>query len=185
MVRPENRPPSVRSAAAIARSLEDRRSPRTGDSVADAIQDAWDAVYDDSVLRHAYADYLRDYEFVILHARNPDGRRRPKHSRFLLKHCVEVDVRSALTPRTWIASLDDVNLDIEQWSADQRAGGHVWAVKHQELHPGASVVAGSARAQHYSATIGVPFYEVLVVTNAQRIALVFAELVVTPLDRWP
>jgi hypothetical protein len=143
----------------------------------DELQAAWNAMYDGEILRHGYTDYQRDYDFIMW---SPYETAPFVWSRYRLTHCVEVDVRPALSDETWRLSVDDLNLDLQRWSTDDRARGHVWVPSHAIER--AEVLGQSERAQRRAAAIGVPCHEMKIKTNVQQISLAFSDLVVSQVD---
>jgi hypothetical protein len=134
---------------------------------AEAVQAVLDSVFDEAVVRHGFAPYLRDYLLDVELA----GERR----RLVFVHCVEAHVTTALPPEVWRESLDDRLLDPEPADAD----GYVWGVRWQDAYPGGRVVPGSERARHWSEALGLPFTEAVLELNAQVLTLVFAGVRVT------
>ena len=130
---------------------------------ADAVQAVLDGVFDEAVVRHGFAAYLRDY---VLDVEVAGGARR----RLVFVHCVEAHVTTALPPEVWRRSLDDRLLDPEPGPAD----AYVWGVCWQDAYPGGRVVCDSERARHWSEAVGIPFTEAVLELNAQVLTLVFA-----------
>lgn len=132
-----------------------------------AIEAALAEMFDEALERHGFADHLRDYEAFVS---GPGPARR-----YVFRYCVEAHVESALPGQIWRVSLDDTLLD-----PAAEADGYVWGVRWQNLYPGATLVADSARARHWADLVGIPFHEVRIESNVQTITLVFSDLVVTP-----
>ncbi|SRR5216683_3527426 len=82
------------------------------------IQAAFDDVFDQAIIFHSYADYMRDYEVFIYATADPRTGIRPEHLRYRFKHCVRATVTSALSPDVWKRSLD------ERLATTSRAG--IW-----------------------------------------------------------
>ncbi len=142
------------------------------------IQTALDNVFDQALLYHGYTDYMRDYELVVHAVSDQRTGIPPAYLRYLFRNCVEADIRSALSARTWRASLDDRLIDHQM----RREQGFVWGVRWQELYPGGKVIEGSERAREYAKTIGIDFHEIRIKANAHVITLVVANLEVSQLD---
>jgi hypothetical protein len=54
--------------------------------------------------------------------------------------------------------------------------GYVWGVHAQCLHPGATVIDNSARAEFWANALDVAFHEIVVEANAHAITLVFSNV---------
>ena len=138
-----------------------------------AIEAALAETFDEVLERHGFADHFRDYEVVVSF---PSVARPGEPRRYVFRHCVEAHVETALRGETWRRSLDDRLL-----AADAEPDGtmRAWS-RWQDLYPGATLVADSARARHWADLVGIPFHEVRIESNVQTITLVFSDLVVTP-----
>src|SRR5689334_5876588 len=101
------------------------------------IQAAFDEVFDQAIVFHGFADYMRDYDVFVYTTADPRTGIVPKHLRYRFKHCVRVSSTSALSPEVWMASLDDRLIDYEQ---GRDLDGYVWGVKWQALFPGMRLV---------------------------------------------
>lgn len=97
-------------------------------------------------------------------------------SRCLFRHCVEVHVRSALSPEIWRDSLDDRLTD---HATGVDLDGFVWGVNWQNLYPRATLVPDSDRARHWSQAVGIDFHEVRIEADAHDLTLVFSDLRIT------
>jgi hypothetical protein len=64
------------------------------------IQAAFDDVFDQAIVFHGFADYMRDYEVFIYATADPRTGIRPEHLRYRFTHCVRATVTSALPPRS-------------------------------------------------------------------------------------
>lgn len=78
------------------------------------IQAAFDDVFDQVVVFHGFADYVRDYEVFIYTAADLRTGIRPEQLRYRFTHCVRATVTSALSTETWKRSLDERLIDYEQ-----------------------------------------------------------------------
>jgi hypothetical protein len=143
------------------------------------IQAAFDDVFDQAVLFHGFADYMRDYDVFILATADPRTGVAPRQLRYRFVHCVRAVVTSALSPQTWKRSLDERLADYEQ---GRDLDGYVWGVRWQGLYPGIRLVADSAEAQRWSRELGLPFREAAIETNGHNISLVFSDLIVQTVD---
>jgi hypothetical protein len=143
------------------------------------IQAAFDDVFDQAIVFHGFADYMRDYEVFIYATADPRTGIRPKHLLYRFTHCVRATVTSALRPEIWRRSLDERLVDYEQ---DCDLDAYVWGAKWQALYPGMKLVPDSAEAQYWSAELGLPFHEVIIDTNGHNLSLVFSDLTVQIVD---
>lgn len=139
------------------------------------IQAAFDDVFDQAVVFHGFADYMRDYEVFIYAAADPRTGIRPEHLRYRFTHCVRASVTSAVSPAIWKRSLDERLVDYEQ---GRDLDGYVWGVRWQALYPGMKLMPESADARHWARELGLPFHEATIETNGHIISLVFSDLAV-------
>lgn len=139
------------------------------------IQAAFDDVFDQAIVFHGFADYMRDYEVFIYATADPRTGIRPQYLRYRFTHCVRAVVTTALSPKVWNRSLDERLVDYDR---GRHLDGYVWGVKWQELYPGMRLVPDSAEARRWSRETGVPFYEAAIEANAQNLSLVFSDLTV-------
>ncbi len=140
------------------------------------IQLALDDVYDQAVVFHAYADYMRDYEVFTFATADPVTGIPPSYDRYLFRLAVEVDTVTSVPPEIWAASLDD---RLTEYDQGKDLDGYVWGVKWHLLYPGGKVVQESTRAAVWSERLGLPFHEVQINTNAHDITIVFSDLEVS------
>jgi hypothetical protein len=143
------------------------------------IQEAFDWVFDQAIVFHAYTDYMRDYEIITYAAAAVSTGIAPQYDRYVFRNCVEADVSTTVTPNVWTRSLDDRLID-HQTGKD--LDGYVWGVKWHCLYPGGKIVANSERAQRWSELFGIGFHEARIETNAHEISLVFSDLEVTKVE---
>jgi len=140
------------------------------------IQAAFDDVFDQAVVFHGFADYMRDYDVIIDATAAPPAGTEPQHLRYRFTHCVRAAVTTALSPQVWKRSLDERLIDPQQGSD---LDGFVWGVRWQALYPGMKLAADSADAARWSRELGMTFHEANIQTNVQNISLVFYDLTVT------
>ncbi|WP_227489463.1 YxiG-like protein [Nocardioides kribbensis] len=141
----------------------------------DEMKQAMDDVFDQAVVFHGFADYMRDYDVVMWATADPRSDIAPERLVYTFKHCVRATVTSAVPPEVWARSLDDRLMDYE---TGVELDGYVWGVKSQELYPGMQFVSPSSDASHWESALGVPFYEVSIKMNGHNINLVFSDLAV-------
>jgi hypothetical protein len=139
------------------------------------IQAAFDDVFDQAILFHGFADYMRDYEVFIYATADPRTGVAPKHLRYRFKYCVQTTATSALSPETWSQSLDERLVDYAQ---GRDLDGYVWGVKWQVLYPGMKLVPDSLDAERWSRELGLPFHEAAIETNGHNVSLIFSDLAV-------
>jgi hypothetical protein len=139
----------------------------------DGIKQALDDAFDQAIIFHGFADYMRDYEVVFYATADPRTGTVPEHLRYTFKHCVRATVTSAVRPEVWAKSLDDRLTDYE---SGVDLDGYVWGVKWQENYPGMELVTTSAEANRWEHALGVPFHEVSIRANSHNIDLVFSDL---------
>ncbi|CAN5703264.1 hypothetical protein BH24ACT5_BH24ACT5_13760 [soil metagenome] len=143
------------------------------------IQTRLDEVFDQAIVFHGFAAYMRDYEVYVYCTADPKRGIEPETVRLIFKNCVEAVVTTALASETWAKSLDDRLLD---FATDVDLEGYVWGVKWQLLYPGGSVVHNSPTAKRWSNSLGIDVHEVRLETNGHDIALVFTDLVSTVIE---
>jgi hypothetical protein len=143
------------------------------------IQAAFDDVFDQAILFHGFADYMRDYDVFIYAVADPAVSSTAARLRYRFVHCVRAAVTSTLSPQIWKQSLDERLTGDEQ---GQDLDGFVWGVRWQGLYPGMRLVADSAEAQRWSHELGIPFHEGVIATNSHNVSLVFSDLIVQTVD---
>ncbi len=143
---------------------------------ASEIANAFDEVFDQALVFHAYTDYMRDYELVIQASADPSTGIPTEYLRYVFTDCVRADVTTALSEEIWSRSLDDRLIDYE---TGVDLDGYVWGVKWQELCGGLSLVQDSPEAHHWAAALGIPFHEARVETNGHLLRLIFSDLKVS------
>jgi hypothetical protein len=137
------------------------------------LQHALDDVFDQAVVFHAFTPYMRDYEVIVSVTADPTAGIQPTYLRYLFRYCVEASIDTTVEASTWRRSLDD---RLIRYDTGVDLDGYVWGVNWHELYPGMSVVPPSARAQKWSADVGIDFHEVSIETNAHMISLIFSDL---------
>lgn len=137
------------------------------------IQTAFAEVFDQAIVFHGFADYMRDYDIYIYATADPRTGIRPEHLRYRFKYCVSANASSAVAPAIWNRSLDDRLIDYE---AGRDLEGYVWGVAWQTIYPGFRLVSESRDAERWSKALGMPFHEAAVETNGHNLSLVFADL---------
>jgi len=141
------------------------------------MQAAFDDVFDEAIVFHGFATYMRDYEVVIETSAAPSTGIPTRFLRFLFVNCVRADVTTALSPAGWAGSLDERLIDA---ATGIDLDGYVWGVKWQALYPGFAFVPDSGLARSWSADVGIPFHEVRAQANGHTLTLVFSDLRVEP-----
>ena len=136
-------------------------------------------LFDNAIVRHGFAPYMRDYELIVeTAAATPDRRRSYPEGRYryVFTHCVRADVETRVRDDTWRASWADAFIDYSEWEAAGCPAGFVWGVQYMDAYPGAKLVTGSQTATEWAARLGKTMAEVIIETNAQEIRLVFHTL---------
>jgi hypothetical protein len=142
------------------------------------IREALDQAFDQAVVFHGFADYMRDYDVFVYATADPQAGIAPGHLRYRFKHCVRARVITALRPEIWKRSLDERFLDLVEYEQASDLAGFVWGVKWQELYPGMKLLPKSIEAQRWADALGLPFHEATIETNAHNISLIFSDLAV-------
>lgn len=136
-------------------------------------------IFDQGVVFHAFADYMRDYEVVVHCTADPSTGIRPAYLRYLFRYCVHASIDSTVSAEIWARSLDERLIEYE---SGVDLDGYVWGVKWHMLYPGARVVADSPLANEWSTALGIESHEVEIESNAHRLRIVFSDLNVTEVD---
>lgn len=144
------------------------------------ILEAFDEVFDQAVVFHGFAEYMRDYDVFVYATADPRTGIAPEHLRYRFKHCVRATVTTALSAEIWRRSLDERLVDFEQGHG---LSGYVWGVRWQVLYPGMTLIPESAEAQRWAEALGVPFHEAAIEGNGHNISLVFSDLAVDVVGR--
>jgi hypothetical protein len=140
-----------------------------------------DEFLDSIIVAHGFTPYGRDYDVTLLTvaALPPDvpigdttGTYVDGRYRYRFTHVPETHLRSAVEPRWWRDSWDDIFIDYEAWQAAGTPEGFVWGTERAEAYPGLSYVANSERAQVWSQAIGREMYEVMIETDVFVLDLV-------------
>lgn len=140
---------------------------------------AFDEVFDQAVVFHGFADYMRDYDVIVYATADPRTGIRPEFLRYRFTMCVRADVTTAVSEQTWARSLDDRLVELE---TGVHLDGYVWGVAWQALYPGMSLVEDSVAAARWATALGIPFHEARIETNGHDLTLLFSELDVVRLD---
>lgn len=143
------------------------------------IQAAFDDVFDQALVFHGFADYMRDYEVFIYATADPRTGIHPEHLLFRFTHCVRAVVTTAVSPEVWKRSLDERLIDYDQ---GRDMDGYVWGVKWQVLYPGMKLVPDSVEARRWSRELGLPFHEAAIETNGHNLSLIFSDLTVQAVE---
>jgi hypothetical protein len=140
------------------------------------IKAAFEVTFDQALLFHGFADYMRDYLLYVQCVADPRTGIQPETLRYRFIHCVRATVTTEVRNDVWKRSLDDRLIEYE---TGVDLDGFVWGVKWQCLYPGLKLVEGSTTAAEWSKRIGIDFHEATITTEAQSISLVFSDLEVT------
>jgi hypothetical protein len=115
------------------------------------IQTAFDDVFDQAIVFHGFADYVRDYDVIVYATADPGTGIAPEHSRYRFKNCVRATATSAVTAQIWRKSLDERLVDydqgVETGSREPATGGS------ERNHPGrwgeANHRASTGKSRHF------------------------------------
>jgi len=107
-------------------------------------QAAFDDVFDQAIVFHGFADYMRDHEIFIYATADPCTGIRPEHLWYRFTRCDRATVTTALSPEIWRRSLDEQLVDYDQ---GRDLNGHVWGVRWQVRYPGMKLVPKSPRGR--------------------------------------
>ena len=140
------------------------------------IKRAFGEIFDQALVFHGFADYMRDYLLYVHCTADPRTGIQPETLRYRFIHCVRATVTTEVGDDVWKRSLDDRLINYE---TGVDLDGFVWGVKWQCLYPGLEFVEQSTIAAEWSARIGIDFHEATITTEAQSISLVFSDLEVT------
>src|SRR5690348_14556550 len=94
------------------------------------IRAAFDNVFDQALVFHGFADYMRDYDVFVYATADPRTGAASEHHRYRLTFCVRAVMTSALTPEIWKQSLEPRLVDDDQ---GRDLDGYVWGVRWQAL----------------------------------------------------
>ena len=148
--------------------------------------EAFEDVYDHTIVFHGYAEYARDYDVFVYLSADPRSGIRPEHRRCRFTHCVHAQVTTMVGWNVWKISSDDCFVNYQDWLDAGEPSGWVWGTNSQVLYPGMSLVEDSAQAQLWQERIGIPFFEAVIETEVHEIKLIFADLVVSEVEAgWP
>jgi hypothetical protein len=135
--------------------------------------------FDSSIVSHGFAPFLRDYDVTIdvpSTTSDRSGSYIAGRYRYRFTHCTEAIARTTVTPDAWQKSWDDLYIDRRAWEQAESPGGYLWAVAWADAYPGMTYVANSDRAKLWSDLVSHKMHEVLIESNAFRLALVFHDL---------
>ena len=128
-------------------------------------------LFDNSILKHGFTAYMRDYEIV---AQLFHGEDQGVYS-YLFRGCVETHYESSIPEGAFL--IDD-RLIFEGSQTEEQSVGFCWAVNSAEVYPGWRYVADSERALTWSRKTGQEMHEVVIETNVYKLSLVFNSLAV-------
>lgn len=127
-------------------------------------------IYDVAVLRHGFADYVRDYQFEI--EANWIG---DLAGRYILtfKHCYDLTYKTLVKDDVIIKSWDDIFTDFETWEMNNEPDGFVWGTNWSLAYPGFKELNDSDKAKDWSERLKKQMSEVKLETNSFEINLIF------------
>jgi hypothetical protein len=142
----------------------------------DEIRRALDEVFDQALVFHCFADYMRDYDLFVYATADPRTGIAPEHLRYRFTHCVRASASTAVRRDVWPRSLADDFTDYGAWERAGEPEGYVWGVKWQGLYPGMTLQPESSETREWAELLSIPMHEVLIETNGHNINLVFSDL---------
>ncbi|TNC48119.1 hypothetical protein FHE65_03065 [Mumia zhuanghuii] len=142
------------------------------------IEAAFEDVFDQAIVFHGFADFMRDYDVIVHATSDPRTGTSPENLRYRFRHCVRANITTAVPPEVWAASLDDRLTDYE---SGVDLDGYVWGVKWQVLYPGIKLEQDSREATEWSGRIQLPMHQAIIETNGHNVDLIFSALEVTTL----
>ena len=133
-------------------------------------------LFDNAIVRHGFAPYMRDYELEVVASAAIPGEPRSYQEgryRYVFTHCVMVRMETAVRDPVWAESWGDVFTDYAAWEAAGSPEGYVWGVNDMAAYPGATYLPESPRAAEWSQRLGRRMHEVRIETNAHNLELIF------------
>ena len=93
------------------------------------IKRALDEVFDQALIFHGFADYMRDYDLYVYATADPRTGIAPEYLRYRFTHCVRATATTAVRRDVWPRSLGDEFTDYAEWERSGGPEGYVWGVK--------------------------------------------------------
>lgn len=129
--------------------------------------------FDAAIIKHGFADYMRDYEIIVLGMYGPPW---DDLHRYQFVGCVEANVRTKVAPDAFRKSIgDDFVYSGPEFPDKPDPDGFIWGVRASSSL-GMVVVDDSALAATWSEKLNMKMTEVTIDTEAFHIQLVFSEL---------
>lgn len=127
-------------------------------------------IYDVAILKHGFADYVRDYQFEI--EANWIG---DSAGRYILtfKHCYDLTYKTLVKDDVLRKSWDDLFTDYQIWEKNNEPDGFVWGTNCSLAYPGFKVIRNSDKATNWSDRLGKKINEVKLETNSFQMNLIY------------
>jgi hypothetical protein len=124
---------------------------------------------DFAVLNHGFADHGRDYHLVIQDCLGG----RPGTHRLTFRHVIIADYRTALNPKSWSESWDNIFLD---WDKAKDLSGYIWGTNWSNAYPGLTLLPDDSDAVHWSEQCGHFMHAVRLETDRFSLRLVYHDV---------
>lgn len=127
-------------------------------------------LFDNALLYHNYARYMRDYNLIVDYHIGPAAKGVYK---FVFEYCVECHVQTNVRPDVYRKSLDD---QLTNYELGKDLNGFVWGTGWSTLYPGWKLIEDSPQSIVWTNAIGITFFEISIETEAYSINLIFHSL---------
>jgi hypothetical protein len=133
---------------------------------------------DIGIMSHGFTPYMRDYDVVFeaLWGKTKWADAKGTY-RLRFTHCPEVSTLTALSDAAYKQAWSDDHINFEQWIAAGKPDGYVWGASWSMAY-----VDDSPSAKQWSERFGRAMHEVLIVTEAYRLRVVFHDFTLTKLN---
>lgn len=122
-------------------------------------------LYDIAILRHGFADYNRDYEFII----EIGGQINAGQFLLVFKNVYELTYKTTLPYKVIRQSLHDDFTNYQKWQDNGEKEGFVWEVNYSLAYPGFTIKDNSDNAIKWTKELGINMYEIILDTNTYKI----------------
>jgi len=127
-------------------------------------------IYDVAIIRHGFADYVRDYRFEI--EANWIGYLAGRYV-LTFTHCYELSYKILVDDNTIRKSWDDLFIDFETWEKNNEPEGFVWGTNWSLAYPGFEEILDSEKAKNWSKRLDKEMKEVRLQANSFEINLIY------------
>ena len=127
-------------------------------------------LYDQSIIRHGFMDYIRDYEIIgYLCGGNFD-----LEVQYLFKGCIKIDYNVNINPEYF--SMDDRLLDLDKQDEFDYPRAFIWGVKGADVYPGWTLLESTDELIILKERYKTEFFQVFFKTNAYDLTVTFHDL---------